>query len=166
MALGQWKLMHRCLTSTWRSTSRPLHYGARAIMPSGTRRSATSWYKGQLSPSSSLLSHTCPTTHPKVCRTISILVRFFYINGRAGPPPGQQGGYYPQGPPQGYDQGQYGGPPQGYAGPPQGYQPQPPPQTIIVQQQEEKSSSGCCGTCLACFAGICCFCCADALCDL
>ncbi|KAK0484764.1 hypothetical protein IW261DRAFT_1604978 [Armillaria novae-zelandiae] len=77
-----------------------------------------------------------------------------------GPPPGQQGGYYPQGPPQGYDQGQYGGPPQGYAGPPQGYQPQPQPQTVIIQQQEEKSS-GCCGTCLACFAGICCFCCAD-----
>lgn len=43
-------------------------YDAHAIMPSGTRRPATSWYKIQPSPSSSLLSHTCPTTHPKVPR--------------------------------------------------------------------------------------------------
>lgn len=37
-------------------------------MPSGTRRPEASWYKGQLSPSSSLFSHTCPTFHLKVPR--------------------------------------------------------------------------------------------------
>ncbi|KAK0469169.1 uncharacterized protein EV420DRAFT_11459 [Desarmillaria tabescens] len=151
-----------------RSILQLLHYGY-ALMPSETRRPATSripWYNykdQQPSPSYRYITRTsssCPTTHPKACRTIRILVRFFNLH--AGSPPGQQGGYYPQGPPQGYDQG----PPQGYDGPPQGYQPQPQPQTVVIQQQEEKSSGGCCGPCLACCAGVCCFCCADALCDL
>ncbi|KAK0223714.1 hypothetical protein EDD18DRAFT_1147762 [Armillaria luteobubalina] len=74
------------------------------------------------------------------------------------PPQGApgQGGYYPQQPPQsyqGYDQGQYQG----------GYMPQQQPQTIIVQQQPQKSDDSNC--CMACLAGMCCFCCAESLCD-
>ncbi|KAK0205243.1 hypothetical protein DFS33DRAFT_1326837, partial [Desarmillaria ectypa] len=53
---------------------------------------------------------------------------------------------------QGYDQGQYQG----------GYMAQQQPQTIIVQQQPQKSDDSNC--CIACLAGMCCFCCADALC--
>ncbi|KAF9026811.1 hypothetical protein BDZ89DRAFT_1067301, partial [Hymenopellis radicata] len=75
-----------------------------------------------------------------------------------GPPGEQQGGYYPQQPPQsyqGYGPGQYQG------GPPGGYAPQQQPQTIIIQQQPEKGNDSNC--CLACMAGMCCFCCADAI---